>query len=79
MGSGFAIEGPSQARIECNDQNDGSCDVLYWPTEPGEYAVHVTCDDEDIEDSPFMAHIVPDDGASSASKVTAAMRHFLVT
>uniref|UniRef100_A0A8C5FXD9 Filamin B n=1 Tax=Gadus morhua TaxID=8049 RepID=A0A8C5FXD9_GADMO len=62
---GFAIEGPSQARIECNDQNDGSCDVLYWPTEPGEYAVHVTCDDEDIEDSPFMAHIVPDDGVKA--------------
>ena len=77
MGSGFAIEGPSQAKIECNDQNDGSCDVLYWPTEPGEYAVHVTCDDEDIEDSPFMAYIAPDDQASNASKVTAATHHFL--
>ncbi|CAL8338413.1 unnamed protein product [Merluccius merluccius] len=68
---GFAIEGPSQAKIECEDQNDGSCDVLYWPTEPGEYAVHVTCDDEDIEHSPFMAHITPDDKASHASKVEA--------
>uniref|UniRef100_A0A8C1VE24 Filamin B n=1 Tax=Cyprinus carpio TaxID=7962 RepID=A0A8C1VE24_CYPCA len=57
---GFAIEGPSQARIECDDQNDGSCNVRYWPTESGEYAVHVMCDDEDIEDSPFMAFIVPD-------------------
>uniref|UniRef100_A0A4W4FP37 Filamin B, like n=1 Tax=Electrophorus electricus TaxID=8005 RepID=A0A4W4FP37_ELEEL len=57
---GFAIEGPSQARIECVDQNDGSCDVKYWPTEPGEYAVHIMCDDEDIEDSPFMSYIVPD-------------------
>uniref|UniRef100_A0A673NFR8 Calponin-homology (CH) domain-containing protein n=1 Tax=Sinocyclocheilus rhinocerous TaxID=307959 RepID=A0A673NFR8_9TELE len=57
---GFAIEGPSQARIECEDQNDGSCNVRYWPTESGEYAVHVMCDDEDIEDSPFMAYIVPD-------------------
>uniref|UniRef100_A0A671RIR5 Filamin-B-like n=1 Tax=Sinocyclocheilus anshuiensis TaxID=1608454 RepID=A0A671RIR5_9TELE len=57
---GFAIEGPSQARIECDDQNDGSCNVRYWPTESGEYAVHVMCDDEDIEDSPFMAYIVPE-------------------
>uniref|UniRef100_A0A8C1MJC8 Filamin B n=1 Tax=Cyprinus carpio TaxID=7962 RepID=A0A8C1MJC8_CYPCA len=57
---GFAIEGPSQARIECEDQNDGSCNVRYWPTESGEYAVHVMCDDEDIEDSPFMAFIVAD-------------------
>uniref|UniRef100_A0A8B9JFG6 Filamin B n=1 Tax=Astyanax mexicanus TaxID=7994 RepID=A0A8B9JFG6_ASTMX len=68
---GFAIEGPSQARIECEDQNDGSCDVKYWPTEPGEYAVHVMCDDEDIEDSPFMAYIVPDDKSSDPSQVKA--------
>uniref|UniRef100_A0A7N5ZQ32 Calponin-homology (CH) domain-containing protein n=1 Tax=Anabas testudineus TaxID=64144 RepID=A0A7N5ZQ32_ANATE len=55
---GFSIEGPSQAKIECDDKGDGSCDVRYWPTEPGDYAVHVICDDEDIKDSPFMAHIV---------------------
>lgn len=69
VSSGFAIEGPSQAKIECEDQNDGSCDVRYWPTEPGEYAVHVTCDDEDIEHSPFMACIVPDNNASDPNKV----------
>ncbi|XP_067854900.1 filamin-B isoform X1 [Heptranchias perlo] len=56
---GFAVEGPSQAKIECDDKSDGSCDVRYWPTEPGEYAVHVLCDDEDIMDSPFMATIQP--------------------
>lgn len=57
--AGFSIEGPSQAKIECDDKGDGSCDVRYWPTEPGSYAVHVICDDEDIKDSPFMAHILP--------------------
>ncbi|XP_038628402.1 filamin-B isoform X2 [Tachyglossus aculeatus] len=56
---GFAIEGPSQAKIECEDQNDGSCDVKYWPREPGEYAVHIMCDDEDIKNSPYMALIQP--------------------
>ncbi|CAL8320227.1 unnamed protein product, partial [Gadus morhua 'NCC'] len=56
---GFSIEGPSQAKIECDDRGDGSCDVRYWPTEAGDYAVHVICDDEDIKDSPFMAHILP--------------------
>ncbi|KAM3849983.1 filamin-B-like, partial [Diretmus argenteus] len=66
---GFAIEGPSQAKIECDDQNDGSCDVCYWPMEAGEYAVHVTCDDEDIEQSPFMAVIVPDDQTSNPDQV----------
>ncbi|XP_063113409.1 filamin-B isoform X5 [Cavia porcellus] len=59
---GFAIEGPSQAKIEYDDQNDGSCDVKYWPKEPGEYAVHIMCDDEDIKDSPYMAFIRPATG-----------------
>uniref|UniRef100_A0A8C4T6N6 Filamin A n=1 Tax=Erpetoichthys calabaricus TaxID=27687 RepID=A0A8C4T6N6_ERPCA len=54
---GFSVEGPSQAKIECDDKGDGSCDVRYWPTEPGEYAVHVLCNNEDIQYSPFMADI----------------------
>ncbi|XP_076028123.1 filamin B a isoform X2 [Genypterus blacodes] len=66
---GFAIEGPSQAKIECVDQDDGSCDVRYWPMEAGEYAVHVTCDEEDIEHSPFMACVVPDNHSSDSEKV----------
>ncbi len=56
---GFAIEGPSQAKIECDDHNDGSCLMRFWPTEAGEYAVHVMCDDEEIQDSPFMTSIRP--------------------
>jgi hypothetical protein len=55
--SGFSIEGPSQARIECTDNGDGSANVRYWPTIPGEYAVHILCNDEDIPLSPFMAWI----------------------
>jgi hypothetical protein len=54
---GFSIEGPSQARIECNDNGDGSANVRYWPTIPGEYAVHILCNDEDIPLSPFMAWV----------------------
>ncbi|XP_067302535.1 filamin-A isoform X1 [Pseudorasbora parva] len=59
---GFSVEGPSPAKIECDDKGDGSCDVRYWPTEPGEYAVHVLCKNEDIQLSPFMAEIVPGPG-----------------
>ncbi|XP_062316495.1 filamin-B [Osmerus eperlanus] len=66
---GFAIEGPSQARMECDDQEDGSCDVRFWPTEPGDYAVHVTCDEEEIQDSPFMSHISPNRKKSYPHKV----------
>lgn len=70
LSAGFSIEGPSQAKIECDDKGDGSCDVRYWPTEPGTYAVHVICDDEDIKDSPFMAHILPAASDVFPEKVT---------
>ncbi|XP_035708450.1 filamin-A isoform X3 [Folsomia candida] len=56
---GFSIEGPSQAKIDCHDNGDGSADVRYLPTVPGEYAVHILCDDEDIPKSPYIAHIMP--------------------
>lgn len=57
--SGFSIEGPSQAKIECHDNGDGSADVRYYPVAPGEYAVHILCDNEDIPKSPYMANILP--------------------
>lgn len=56
---GFSIEGPSQAKIDCKDNGDGTADITYWPTAPGEYAVHIHCNEEDIPNSPYMAQIVP--------------------
>ncbi|XP_052780237.1 filamin-A-like isoform X2 [Mya arenaria] len=68
---GFSIEGPSQAKIDCKDNGDGSADVTYWPTVPGEYAVHILCNEEDIPQSPYMAQIQPATNAFDASKVIA--------
>ncbi|XP_015127266.1 filamin-A isoform X2 [Diachasma alloeum] len=56
---GFSIEGPSKAKIECQDNGDGTADVTYLPTAPGPYAVHILCDNEDIPKSPYIANIVP--------------------
>nr|CAD7196862.1 unnamed protein product [Timema douglasi] len=56
---GFSIEGPSQAKIDCHDNGDGSADVRYYPTAPGEYAVHILCDSEDIPKSPYVAQVLP--------------------
>ena len=69
--SGFSIEGPSEAKIDCQDNGDGSADVTYYPTSPGEYAVHILCNDEDIPESPYMAQIAPATNAFDASKVIA--------
>lgn len=65
---GFAIEGPSQAEIHCQERSPGICDVRYYPITPGNYAIHVTCGDEDIPKSPFMVPISP---AGDAKKVYA--------
>ncbi|XP_035783297.1 filamin-A-like isoform X5 [Anopheles albimanus] len=56
---GFSIAGPSQAEIECHDNGDGSALVKYHPTAPGEYAVHILCDNEDIPRSPHIAQVLP--------------------
>jgi len=67
---GFSIEGPSQAKIDCIDNMDGSANVTYWPTAVGEYAVHILCDNDDIPGSPFMAWI-EQKGNFDATKVLA--------
>lgn len=56
---GFSIEGPSKAQIDCKDNGDGSADVSYTPTAPGDYAIHILCASEDIPDSPFMVEVLP--------------------
>ena len=67
---GFSIEGPSEASIDCKDNGDGSANVSYMPKAAGEYAVHILCDDEDINKSPFMADIKPNNGEFDVAKVT---------
>lgn len=55
--TGFLVEGPSRATITCIDNGDTSAEVAYEVDLPGEYAIHVTCNDEDIQGSPFMAMV----------------------
>ena len=50
---GLAIEGPSEAKMTCKDNRDGSCSVEYIPTEPGEYDVSIKFSDHHIPGSPF--------------------------
>ena len=59
---GFKIEGPSQAKLDCHDNEDGTADVTYLATTPGYYVIHILCDGEDIPSSPFVARILPENG-----------------
>lgn len=52
-GLSLAIEGPSEAKMTCIDNRDGSCDVEYLPTEPGEYDITIRFADKHIPGSPF--------------------------
>lgn len=54
-----AVEGPSKTDIELEDNKDGSCNILYYPTLPGEYQVNVKFNDQHIPNSPFRVQVVP--------------------
>lgn len=56
-GLSLAIEGPSEAKLTCNDHGDGTCSVKYKPTEPGDYEIHIKLADEHIPGSPFKAKV----------------------
>ncbi|CAL8076764.1 unnamed protein product [Calicophoron daubneyi] len=56
----FTIDGPSEAGMECFNYSDGSTRVVYRVSQPGEYAIHITYDNEDIPGSPYMPQIYAD-------------------
>ena len=68
-GLGLTVEGPCEAKIECQDNGDGSCSVSYLPTEAGDYAINILFTDQHIPGSPFKAAVQP---AFDPSKVTAS-------
>lgn len=41
-GLGITVEGPSESKMSCKDNKDGSCDVEYIPYAPGPYDVNIT-------------------------------------
>lgn len=56
-GLSMAVEGPSEAKMTCVDNRDGSCDVEFLPTEPGDYQIIIRFADQHIPGSPFLAHV----------------------
>ena len=56
-GLGLTVEGPTEAKIECSDNGDGTCSVSYLPTEAGEYLVNILFEDTHIPGSPFHADV----------------------
>ncbi|KAH1187902.1 hypothetical protein KIL84_017889, partial [Mauremys mutica] len=65
-GLGLAVEGPSEAKMSCTDNKDGSCSVEYVPYEPGTYSLNVTYGGHQVPGSPFQ---VPVHDVVDSSKV----------
>ncbi|KAF1606973.1 UNVERIFIED_CONTAM: Filamin-A, partial [Eudyptes pachyrhynchus] len=65
-GLGLAVEGPSEAKMSCTDNKDGSCSVEYIPYEPGTYSLNVTYGGHQVPGSPFK---VPVTDVVDSSKV----------
>lgn len=74
-GLSLAIEGPSEAKMNCIDNRDGSCDVEYNPTEPGEYDITIRFADKHIPGSPFKVIVEePPTGPRSVASPSADFR-----
>ena len=61
-GLGIAVEGPSEAEMNCTDNKDGTCTVEYVPVEEGDYDIAIKFDDEHIPGSPFQVPVTTKDG-----------------
>ena len=68
---GVTVEGPTESRIECTDNGDGTCGVAYFPQKEGTYKVNVTYGGQHIPQSPFTAEIVKGAGVD-VSGITAS-------
>ncbi|KAI1892165.1 hypothetical protein AGOR_G00130460 [Albula goreensis] len=56
-GLGLAVEGPSEAKMSCVDNKDGSCTVEYIPFQPGTYNLNITYGGQPVTGSPFSVPV----------------------
>ena len=65
----MSIEGPQEAEVKVQDEEDGTAKVQFLPLQAGEYKVNVSFADEPIPGVPFKPVFEP---CTDASKVKAA-------
>ena len=51
------LEGPAKADITCTDNKNGTVDVSFLPTVPGDYTITVKFADEHVAGSPFTCKV----------------------
>lgn len=60
------VDGPTEAKIHCKDNQDKTCSVAYLPTSPGLYSVSVLYNGYHINQSPFAVNITEDCEAAAS-------------
>jgi glutaredoxin len=64
------VEGPkSKAQVNIRDNGDGTYNVSYKPTEPGNYLVHVTLDKKHIPGSIFHVVVLAQESLGGEGKI----------
>lgn len=56
-GLNVGVSGPSEAKVKCRDNRDGTCSVEYLPRVRGDYQVAVTFIEQNVKGSPFKVDI----------------------
>ena len=59
-GLNLQIEGPCEAEVIVDDHDDSTATVKYFPSEPGEYNIHVLFADTVVPGAPFTPVFVPE-------------------
>ncbi|CAF4552560.1 unnamed protein product, partial [Rotaria sp. Silwood2] len=54
---GLAIEGPSEAKMVCKDNQDGTCIMEYLPAKAGQYDIAIKFAEHHIPGSPFRVNV----------------------
>ncbi|KAF6769320.1 hypothetical protein AHF37_07067 [Paragonimus kellicotti] len=60
----------SKAKIECHDNQDDTCTVIYVPTEPGPYVINVKYADAHVPSSPFYVEISGESSSRVIERIT---------
>jgi len=68
-GLSLSIEGPSKAEIKCLDQIDGTLQISYKPSEPGNYVLNLKFADHHVEGSPFNVKVTGDGANRQREKI----------
>ncbi|XP_051163533.1 filamin-A isoform X2 [Leptopilina boulardi] len=68
-GLSLSMEGPSKAEIQCKDNEDGTLNISYKPTEPGYYIMNLKFADHHVEGSPFTVKVAGEGSNRQREKI----------